>query len=95
MMHPDSSGWTNLAVQKRYEQYARDHHGEIDMANLCETMANWGANRMFQSMVTFSDIGPQLGRLEHRLAEMRAVVESMSLLEDVEPAADWRVIQKV
>jgi hypothetical protein len=94
-MTTDETGWTKEAVRRRYERYMQDHHGELDVANLCETMANWGANRMFQSMVTFSDIGPQLGRLEHRLAEMRAVVESMSELDESEATPDWHQLRKV
>lgn len=73
--------WTNPLVKERYERYMREHYRDFDMANLLETIAQWASNRTVDALVTFSDIGPQLGRLEKRLSDMRTLIESLSKAE--------------
>ena len=89
------SGWTNPVVQARYEAYLRDHYGELDIPNLCETIAQWSSNRTVEALVTFSDIGPQLGRLEMRLNAMHRLVDSLCAMRAEERDEEWRRVHKV
>ena len=81
-------GFTRAEVQARYERYAREHHGEIDMPGLCETMWNAGERHAIQAMTEFSDILPRISHIEVRVHAIRRLLLSiLSEAEDVEQEA--------
>lgn len=75
------SGFTRDEVEKRYERYAREHHGEVDIPGLCETMVAFGERRAIQAMTEFSDILPRVSRIEERI---KAVHQLLLALQDDE-----------
>ena len=82
------SGFTRDEIEQRYERYAREHHGEIDIPGLCETMWNSGERRAIEAMTEFSDLLPQVGRIELRVrAIRRLLLRILSEAEDVEQEA--------
>ena len=87
-MSVDLIGFTREEVRARYERYAREHHGEIEIGNLCETMVAFGERRAIQTMTEFSDILPQVSRIELRVQAIRRLLLSiLSEAEDVEQEA--------
>ena len=64
-------------IQQRYELYARTHHGEIDIVNLCETMFNAGERNAIQAMTEFSDILPRVSRIEERIAAIHRLLQAI------------------
>jgi hypothetical protein len=81
-------GFTRSEVQARYERYAREHHGELDIPNLCETMVTYGERRAIAAMTEFSDILPRISRIEQRVAAIRALLlEILADAEDIEQEA--------
>ena len=94
-MTAEVSGWTNPVVHARFDAYIREHPGDLDLANLCETIAQWASNRTVEALVTFSDIGPQLGRLEMRLGAMYRLVETLSATREQARDQEWRRVHKL
>lgn len=71
-------GFTDQGVAKRYQQFVEDNHGDVtDIPRLCEIMANFGGRRMLQAMTVTSDVIPQLSRIEQRIVQLRALIQSM------------------
>ncbi len=71
-------GWTLPYVQQRYEQFAKEHHGEIDIARLCEVMYCAGGRSAVQAMTEVSDISSWLARIESRVARLHQLLEDFS-----------------
>lgn len=65
-------------VAAAYEKFMRDHHGEIELPLLCETMWNAGAQQAVRAMMSFSDVPDLLGRLEDRMAVLHAVAVKLA-----------------
>jgi hypothetical protein len=83
-----ASGFTRDEVETRYERYAREHHGDIDIPGLCETMVAFGERRAIATMTEFSDILPQVSRIELRVKAIRALLLLiLNEAEDIEQEA--------
>jgi hypothetical protein len=55
-------------VKVAYDNYVRSHFGDVsDTLGLAETLYNAGARNALAASVAFSDILPQLRRLEVRI----------------------------
>lgn len=64
-------------VEKRYQQYLADHHGEVDVPRLCEVMWNAGGRQAIFAMTSFGDILPLISRIESRIVGLRSLLDSV------------------
>ena len=70
------SGFTQPMVEARYEQYVRDHHGDVtDLPRLCEVMWNSGAAEAVRDMVEFSDVPGMVDRVQQRVRHLHDLLE--------------------
>ncbi len=75
---PLTTGFTQPQVERRYIQYLEDNHGDLsDLPRLCEVMANFGARCAMENMVIFSDIMPQLSRIEKQIRYIRSMLDTV------------------
>jgi hypothetical protein len=82
-------GFTRAQVAARYEQYVREHFGELDIPSLCEVMWSAGGREMKDTMVEFSDMLPMLRDFEKRCARLEAVLRGVLELGHDERAYAW------
>ncbi len=82
-------GFTRAQVAARYEQYVREHFGEINIPSLCEVMWSAGGREMKDALVEFSDMLPMLRDFEKRCARLEAVLRGVLDLGHDERAYTW------
>jgi hypothetical protein len=82
-------GFTRAQVGARYEQYVREHFGELDIPSLCEVMWSSGGREMKDALVEFSDMLPMLRDFEKRCARLEAVLRGVLELGHDERAYAW------
>ncbi len=70
--------WVQPEVEKRYQQYMQDCHGELDIERLCSVMWNAGGRHAIMAMTQFGDILPMIGRIESRIVNLRSLLEQMT-----------------
>lgn len=82
-------GFTRPQVEARYEQYVREHFGEIDIPSLCEVMWSAGGREMKDALVEFSNMLPMLRDFEKRCARLETVLRGVLELGHDERAYTW------
>lgn len=85
------SGFTRPQVEARYEQYVRDHFGDIDIPSLCEVMWSAGGREMKDTLVEFSDILPMLRDMKRRFTHLETVMQGVLDLGHEERAYEWAI----
>jgi hypothetical protein len=69
-------GFRMPTVEKRYQRYVEDHHGDVtDLPNLCEVMWLAGAQDAIQASVEFADIGPNIERVQQKIRRIHDMLE--------------------
>jgi hypothetical protein len=63
-------------AEQAYTKYVVDHHGEIDVTDLAQTMFNAGGRTAVEAMIIFGDIVPQLHRIEARVRRLLEITEA-------------------
>jgi hypothetical protein len=72
-------GVMDSEARKALDKYAQDHWGDLsDTDNLAQTMFNAGSRRAIEAMVQFSDLLPQVRRIEDRVRCLSALLQTFA-----------------